>query len=192
MANWQLTEDAFNLFLSWLDHDRDAAGKKYEKIRRRLIVLFDSRGCSSSEELADQTINRFIRRLPAIKDSINDPIPYLLVIASNLYREHHEKQLLPLAENLSNIPDAANYESEIIERMHECLERCLQKLDAVNRTLVLDYYHEDKQAKINFRKDLARRWGLTANALRIKMHHLRTSLHKCLEECLESVASEMN
>lgn len=192
MANWQLTEDAFNLFLSWLDHDRDAAGKKYENIRRRLIVLFDSRGCSSSEELADQAINRFIRRLPAVSDSINDPIPYLLVIASNLYLEYREKQLLPMPENLSDIPGPANDESEITERMHECLERCLQRLEAVNRTLVLDYYQKDKQAKIDFRKDLARRWGLTANALRIKMHNLRTSLHKCLEECLESVASEMN
>ena len=192
MVNWQLTEDALNLFLSFLDHDRDAAGKKYENIRRRLLVLFESRGCSSSEELADQTINRFIRRLPAISDSINDPIPYLLVIASNLYLEHREKQTLPLPENLSEIPGPANDESETTERIHDCLERCLEKLEAVNRNLVLDYYRKDKQAKIDFRKDLARRWGLTANALRIKMHSLRASLHKCLEECLESAASEMN
>ena len=190
MAKWQLTEDAFNLFLSWLDQDRDVAGKKYESIRRRLVVLFDSRGCSISEELADQTLNRFIRRLPAVCDSLSDPIPYLLVIASNLHLEYREKLLLPLPENLSDIPAAANDETK--ERMHDCLESCLQKLEAGNRALVLDYYQENKQAKIDFRKDLAKRWGLTTNALRIKMHKLRVSLHKCLEVCLESVASEMN
>lgn len=36
MTDWELTEESFNLFLSWLSKDRDVAGKKHEDIRRRL------------------------------------------------------------------------------------------------------------------------------------------------------------
>ena len=44
MKNWELTGEAFDLFLSWLDADRDQAAFKYEALRRRLIVFFDCRG----------------------------------------------------------------------------------------------------------------------------------------------------
>jgi DNA-directed RNA polymerase specialized sigma24 family protein len=189
MTEWQLTEEAFNLFLSWLDNDQETAGKKYEGIRHRLIVMFDSRGCAQSEDLADETINRFIRRLPAIIDSIKDPIPYLHVVASNLYLEYIQKQSLPLPENHSEKTLSADDDNT--ERVHECLDKCLSKLESKDRALVLDYYQKDKQAKIDFRKELARRWGLTANALRIKVHNIRTALHKCINDCLEPVAAEM-
>ena len=43
MNDWDLTEESFDLFLSWLDPDRDLAGKRYESIRRRLIIMLDRR-----------------------------------------------------------------------------------------------------------------------------------------------------
>lgn len=192
MGDWELTEETFNIFLSWLDPDRESAGRKFEAIRRRLLVVFDSRGCPHSEELVDETFLRFIRRLPAMLETFtgNDPIPYLLVTAHRLHLDYIEKQFLPLPVNLSDeLPAGA--ESVEAERLDACLEDCLGKLEPGDRTLALDYYRKDKQAKIEFRKEMARRLGMTTNTLRIKVHHLRNTLRECLEECLKLGLSEM-
>ncbi len=188
----ELTEVSFNLFLSWLDPDRDLAGKKYEDMRRRLLVVFDGRGCLRSEELVDETFKRFIRRLPAMVESFTgDPIPYLLVTAHHLHLEYIEKQFLPLPENISETlatDDDASMEAETLDG---CLERCLERLEPTDRALMLDYYRREKQAKIDFRKELARHLGLSVNALRIKIHHLRITLRACMDECLERELPEM-
>lgn len=192
MGNWELTEESFNLFLSWLDPDRDSAGKKFEDMRRRLIVVFDGRGCLRSDELVDETFKRFIHRLPAMLDTFKgDPIPYLLVTAHHLHLEYIEKQPLSLPENLSDMlatDDEASIQAELFDA---CLEECLGKLDKKDRELALDYYRMDKQAKIDYRKELAHRLGLTVNALRIKVHHLRTTLRGCIDQCLELEIREM-
>ena len=49
---------------------------------------------------------------------------------------------------------------------------------------MLDYYRWEKGKKIEAHKSLALRLGISANALRIKVHHLRNRLHACIEECL--------
>lgn len=192
MGDWELTEESFNLFLSWLDPDRDSAGKKFEDIRRRLLVVFDSRGCVRSEELADEALKRFIRRLPAMLDTFTgDPVPYLLVTAHRLHLDYIEKQCLPLPEDVSDVraaDDDTNAEAEIYDA---CLEDCLGKLSPADRKLALDYYREDKQAKIDFRRELARRLRISTNALRIKVYHLRATLRACLDECLEPELSEI-
>ena len=45
---------AFDRLLVWLDPDRDAAGRKYEAIRARLIKVLSYRGCREAEEIADE------------------------------------------------------------------------------------------------------------------------------------------
>jgi DNA-directed RNA polymerase specialized sigma24 family protein len=192
MTNWELTEESFNLFLTWLDPDRDSAGKKFEGIRRRLIAVFDGRGCLRSDELADEAIRRFIRRLPQMVDTFTgDPIPYLLVTAHHLHLEYIEKQPLSLPENLSETLAADEDEGGQAELFDACLEQCLEKLEPKDHELALDYYRMDKQAKIDYRKELARRLGLTANALRIKVHHLRLTLRACIDQCLANEVREM-
>jgi DNA-directed RNA polymerase specialized sigma24 family protein len=192
MGDWELTEESFNFFLSWLDPDRDSAGKKFEDIRRRLLAVFGARGYPRSDELADETLKRFIRRLPAMLDSFTgDPLPYLLVIAHRLHLEDADKQFLPLPENLPDglaTDDDASMQAEVFDA---CLEECLGRLGPKDRALVLDYYRKDKQAKIDFRKELARCLGLSTNALRIRIHHLRTTLRECLDECLQTRPLEM-
>ena len=185
MRNWELTKETFELFLSWLDTDREAAGKKYEDIRRRLIVLFSLRGCALSEDLADETINRFMRRLPAIVDSYEgDPIPYLYTIARRLHAEYSEKQPLPLPDDLPELR-LPNEESEALEaRAEGCLEQCLKKLEPKSRELVVAYYQHERQDKIDFRKELAERMGIAVNALRIRVHRIRTTLHECINDCM--------
>jgi len=193
MADWELTEESFNLFLSWLDPDRDSAGKKFLDIRRRLLAVSEARGYLRPDELVDETFKRFIRRLPEMLDSfIGDPLPYLIVTAHHVHLEYNRKQFLPLPENVPAGLVADDDATMQEEQCDACLEECLGKLDPQDRALALDYYRKEKQAKINFRKELARRLGLSANALRIKMHHLRITLRKCLDECLKLDMPEMD
>jgi DNA-directed RNA polymerase specialized sigma24 family protein len=149
--------------------------------------MFDGRGCTRSEELADKALNSFIRRLPALLDSYADdhnPIAYLYTVARRLYVEYVEKQPAPLPDDFeqSRPAEAAPDESE--EHLYECLEECIGRLDPQCREMVLDYYEGEKQAKIDFRKRLALRRGIALNALRIKVHRIRRTLEECLDNCL--------
>src|SRR5215510_15626224 len=179
MKDWELTEESFNFFLSWLSTDRDAAGKKYEDIRRRLIVMLHARGCARAEDAADEAINRFIRQLPEIGEHYEgDPVPYLCVIARRVHLELIRKEPDALPDDFDKfVPE--DEETNEQELVHGCLERCLDEIDANSRELLLDYYKEDKQAKINFRKKLAATMGMAAGALRLKLHRLRGRLECC-------------
>jgi hypothetical protein len=66
---WALTPESFDRLLSWLHHDREQAGLKYEEIHAALIRRFRQLGCSDPEELANLTIDRVAEKLPKIIDT---------------------------------------------------------------------------------------------------------------------------
>jgi DNA-directed RNA polymerase specialized sigma24 family protein len=177
-TRWDITQDAFDHFLTWLDPDREQAGKKYEDIRRRLIKIFACRGCSASEDLADETINRVIRKSQELADSyIGDPALYFCGVARNVHLEYVKKNpVFP--------PVPAPDPPEQKELEYGCLEQCMNGLTAENRELILEYYKDERQAKIVHRRELAERLGVALNALRIRAHRIRTDLQKCVEGCL--------
>jgi DNA-directed RNA polymerase specialized sigma24 family protein len=76
-------------------------------------------------------------------------------------------------------------DSDDLEKQYECLERCMLKLTPDNRELVLQYYQDEKRAKIDHRKRLAERLGLAINALRIRAYRARAALQECVYECLQ-------
>jgi len=175
---WQINQAAFDRFLSWLDADRECAGAKYEEIRRRLIKIFTCRGCSASDELADETINRVIRKIQQLADSYTgDPARYFYGVAKNVLLEQSKKTrpLLPLP-----VQDSPEH----TEQEYKCLETCMNSLTQENRTLVLEYYREEKRAKIAHRKELAERFGIAVTALRLRAHRIRASLQICVENCV--------
>src|SRR5689334_8976445 len=59
----EIDQTKFEKLLVWLNADRDKAGQKYESIRQRLIYIFRQRGCSTPEDLADETIDRVIQKI---------------------------------------------------------------------------------------------------------------------------------
>jgi DNA-directed RNA polymerase specialized sigma24 family protein len=71
------------------------------------------------------------------------------------------------------------------EREYECLERCMERLPQDSRELVLEYYRDEKRAKIDRRKELAERLGIAPNALRIRAHRIRVALQRCVLDCLD-------
>ena len=70
-----------------------------------------------------------------------------------------------------------------VEQHYACLEKCLTQLTDPNRELVLEYYQQEKRAKIDHRAELAKRLGIAANALRIRAHRIRQVLEKCVLQC---------
>ena len=175
-----VTQESFDSLLAWLDTDRDRAAGKYELIRRRLIKLFTCRGRHDAEELADETINRVTLKAPEVaRDYVGDPSLYFYGVAQKVLLESlRKKPPLPAAQRPT--PD----EAEETVREHACLDRCMGELTPPNRELLLEYYQNDKRAKIDHRKELAARLGIAQNALRIRVHRIRATVQECVLACL--------
>ena len=176
-----VTQAAFDSLLAWLDPDRERAAGKYEQIRRRLIKLFSCRGRQDADELADETINRVTLKAPEVsKEYVGDPALYFYGVAQKVFLESlRRKQPCPLPPSHPS-PE----QSEETEREYECLERCMESLAPASRELVLDYYRDDRRAKIDHRKELAARLGIAQNALRIRVHRIRATLQECVGGCV--------
>lgn len=189
---WVLTQEAFDKLLDWLDPNREQAGKRYETIRSRLIKIFTCGGCNEAEDLADETINRVTSKVQEMAESyIGDPALYFYGVANMVHREYLRRKPDPVTLPPKGIPMVLPTEdiSDEIEQEYECLEECIQRLLPDERELVLQYYREDKRAKIDYRKELAQRLGIGLNALRIRAHRIRATLQQCVQGCLEQKAA---
>jgi DNA-directed RNA polymerase specialized sigma24 family protein len=186
---WVLGREAFEKLLSTLDSDRDRAAEKYETIRRQLVRVFRWRGCSESEALADETIDRVSRKLDEGEEiRASDPAVYFYGVARNVLKEfwteqRKEQTLERLAAPATQFPGAARDlgEQEIDERL-ECLDRCLARLSRENRELITVYYRSEKSGKIAERVALAKSLDLSPGALRIRAHRIRRQLEECVNE----------
>jgi RNA polymerase sigma factor (sigma-70 family) len=183
-----LTQESFDLLLSWLDPSRESAGKKYEDIRSRLIKIFLRRGCPVSEELADETIDRVVRKVHILAgDYDGDPALYFYGVAQKVFLEYAKKKPpVELTENPAPKSQGLSPTAEI-ERKHQCLDQCVEALDAESRELILGYYQGEKSAKIDYRKELAARFGIAVNTLRMRAHRIKAELQRCVSNCLRQL-----
>jgi DNA-directed RNA polymerase specialized sigma24 family protein len=184
---WALTQEAFDGLLGWLDREPEAAGIKYEQIRRRLIKLFTCRGCVEADDLADETINRVTAKVAEIVAKYSgDPALYFYGVAQKVHLEYlRRKQPIQVAD-LGRAGHATTLRiDDDLQQEYECLERCMEQLPDANRRLVLEYYQEEKAAKIDHRKGLATELGIGLNALRIRAHRIRLQLQECVKSCLQ-------
>lgn len=195
---WNLTKDAFDRLLIWLDPDREQAGRKYEEIRIRLVRFFEWQGCPYPEDQTDQTINRVARRLgEGVKILSSNPFVYFSGVARNVLREywrHPERSALDVSVGQYAL-EAADKDAEerkmATERKLECLECCLQRLSSSHRKLITEYYREEKDAKIKTRKMMADREKIPLNALRIRCYRIKEGLEKCVTDCLKLAAGTL-
>lgn len=188
-----ITQEKFDELLAWLDPEREPAGNKYEDLRRSLIKIFTWRECDDAESLADETINRVANRVHELRQTYKgDPAFYFYGVANNLIKEYQRKMKLqvPLEEINAPAVSGAEEPDEDLDREYECLLRCLQRLDADNRQLIMDYYLKEKQEKIDYRKSLAQRLGITMNTLRMRTYRIRAVLEDCIAQCLKGSPSD--
>ena len=174
-----LRQEDFDQLLSWLDPNPDRAGTIYESIRWRLIAILASRGCLVPEELADETIDRVARRVADIQSVyVGDKAAYFLGVMNNVHHEFLKRPAL-----LAPPPSEADAGKEA---MHACLEECLRHLGPHSRSLIEQYYAENKRAKIDLRKRLAADLGIRISTLRLRALRVREKLQDCIERCLEA------
>lgn len=179
--------EVMQAFLLWLGEDETSGARKYEEIRRKLILLFRYRGCHIPEELADETIDRTARarRNPDFHYQ-GDPTAYFRGVARNVYLEWLRKESRFRTEPISeaNLELAAPADSpEKGDLLQACLERCLNTLPPEKKMLLIRYYRSDKRAKIDGRHLLAEEFGIGLNALRIQVFRLRSAMRRCVENC---------
>jgi DNA-directed RNA polymerase specialized sigma24 family protein len=179
-----LSEPAWNALLNRLGPDTDAAGAEYEVLRRQLSRYIEWRGCSDSEDQADMVLTRLARKLEMGEIVVNLHA-YALGIARCVFREHLARRApAPLdVATLATRPDDQR-EAEEPDDRHNCLERCLEKLAAESRAIVLRYYEGDGGSKITIRHAMARELGITDLALRLRVFRARETLEECVHRCL--------
>ena len=183
-----ITQEQFDSLLDWLDHDRDTAGRKYETIREGLLRIFAAKGFSDAEDLVDETINRVIIRLPDIKDTYEgDPARFFHGVARNIIRERLRRKLVPLDDE-SVLPDPPSEKPD--DDRHECLDLCLDVLQAQKRDLLLTYLEHEGREKIEHHKQMARELGITEGALRGRVHQIRSGVEQCVKQCVRRRENE--
>ena len=183
-SEWVLTQAAFDGFLATLDRDREKAGEKYEHIRLKLLKYFQWCGSDVPDIDADETINRVTRRIYE-GQKVYNITGYIYGVAKLVHTESLKQQnrRRPLDDVLFIEPSSMDAETEA-ENYQQCMERCLGRLSAEDREVITQYYRYKKMEKIDCRKRLAARLGISMNTLRVKMHRQRMNLESCVEKCV--------
>lgn len=188
--NWALTPRAFDRLLNWLNGGENSEGENYLEMRRRLIAYFDRKNCVAPDELTDETLNRVARRLEE-EGGIDSETPakYCYIVARFVFMEYlreTQKRVDALAEMRRQEPGHRSSGAEVSdgrETLLNCLDRCTSKLTSPNRDLIAEYYIGKERLKIENRRALAERLGITMNALSIRACRIRDKLEACVRQC---------
>ena len=175
--DWTIDEEDFERLLGFLAPDRDAAAERYVLIWRGLVRMFASRRCPDAEDLADETMFRVARKTRTLKKFEGDFALYIYRVGRFIYLEWLRRNR-PSPETPPPPPPPD-------EDALDCLDQCLARLDdGGEREIAVEYYRYEGRERINNRKRLAEKFGLSQNALRIRGHMLRAQLRECVEECV--------
>jgi RNA polymerase sigma factor (sigma-70 family) len=194
---WVITREAFDKMLAELHPDIERAGEQYEKIRRKLMKMFEWRGCVHAEECADETFNRVAQKIcDGTSIWTDDPYSYFHGVALNVLREYWRsaEQAAKTLEEMAQIQDRSVDPEDLLlheteqrkkERLLECLNRCLQKLPPESLHLITKYHQGEEATDKTRRKELAQSLGIPLNALRIRAFRIRAAIEECVKNCLE-------
>jgi DNA-directed RNA polymerase specialized sigma24 family protein len=182
--------------------DEEAAGMEYEKIRERLISHFSRKGSRTPIEMADETISRVAARLVSDKTIVQteaEPARFFFNTAHYIFLEHVKKmkreqpltsEIIDSHQARINPREAAARQREQLdwERRITCLDECKMQLPSGAWEMIIEYYQGETNEKIEIRKALAERLGLSPNALSIRAHRIRKQLEACLANCVKRIA----
>ena len=189
-----MTSTAFQRLLVWLDDGSDSEGGKYLEMRNLLVSYFDRKNCLSPDDLADETLNRVARRIEEEEGSIVSEVPakYCYITAKFVFLEYlrgTEKaeisiDELPVKEAARRFAEIYDEEERNLkEKMLACLEKCVGELNAEKRDLIVSFYHGAERVKIENRRALAKKLGISSNALNIRACRIRDRLEICVGKC---------
>lgn len=183
-----LTKEDFDNLLGWLSADREEAGKKYEEIRNGLVRFFRIRSCADPLALADDTLNRVADKIPKEKtDREKIPLKYIYGFAVNVYHEYDRltvKREIQLDLNLPLIKLVSQDFPDTERNDLSCLEKCLAEMPPHESAMMLKYYSEESSARFDLRKQMAESMNIKTTTLHTKVHRIKNSLRKCVDNCM--------
>jgi len=68
-------------------------------------------------------------------------------------------------------------------------DKCMDGLSIENRTFILSYYDESGRAKIDKRKSLTEKLGISRNAVTLRAFQIRKKLENCIKSHLRNKAA---
>lgn len=182
------SEASLRRLLAWLDGGVDSGGDRYEEMRRRLTAYFDRKNCHAPDDLADETLNRVARRLEE-EGTIGEgpPARYCYIVAKFVFLEftRESKRGAAHLDVYARTADPAGHPSADVDGVRReirlsHLDACLHRLPPADRDLILEYYGPGGEPAAPRRQALAKRLGLTANALAIRACRIRETLARCV------------
>lgn len=179
--------DAWRVF----DGDRQRVIEQFRSLQGKLTLFFEVRHCIDPEELADETIERVIRKL-CEGAKVSDLMSYSYGVAKNIFYEYlrrekakhkysDEQRYRSEAETEDDAHEAAQQ-----ERRLQCLEECTKRLKEEARWMLFEYYRYKGQRKLEHRRKMAEKLNITREALTLRIFHLKRKLRKCIDDCLEN------
>jgi DNA-directed RNA polymerase specialized sigma24 family protein len=185
---FHLGQSEFDALLDMLSDDREEAGEVYERIRSGLLRFFRYHGCTDVPDLVDETFNRVAPRTHKFNPSLNHkPEQFFYGFAALIAKEHKRKMArqVPLdghePEAGSGLDDSFFKESEV-----DCLQSCMERLNADDRELIAEYHSLDGYARIELRQRMCKRLKCTSTALYARVSRIRARLNGCIENCMEN------
>ena len=111
------------------------------------------------------------------------PYRYFCGVAHMVFKEvlrdrRRERKL----QDPASWPPPPDSEDEHDDPRMEPLQTCLGRLPDEQRALLLDYHQGDGRERIENRRRIARRLDVPLNALRIRVHRIRTKLEERVQE----------
>lgn len=191
-SRWKASEDSFARFLAWLDHGDGTNGEEYLALRKRLVAYFERKGCDVPDDLADETLERVNRRLDESGEiEIETPAKFCYITAKFVFLEYlrsgRRREDVVDPADLGKFAYASNEEDDRKEILSVCLDRCLAELGVEDRAMIMGYYAGERRAKIDNRRSMAAKFGLSSNALAIRACRIRERLESCIRSCSQEV-----
>jgi DNA-directed RNA polymerase specialized sigma24 family protein len=154
--------------------------ENYRDLRAMLVNYLGRSGSKNAEELADETVMRVLEKRKAGR-KIRNIRAYTLGVAHHVYLEStREPRTVTLSDDV-----LSHAVSSHAETLDDCLTLCMSRLPPSERMIVTVYHSGSGKQLVKDRRKLARKLGLSMDALRIRAHRIRKDLEACIGECLE-------
>jgi len=193
----ELSQRGFTRLLEWLDGGVDSNGQTYLEMRRRLTSYFVRRGRPFADDLADETLSRVSKTLEQDGTITVTPqarfcyVTARFVLLEDIRREQRQQRRDQSTRATRAGTEAWNgRQAELLqaessatrERQLERLDRCLQLLTPGQRDLIVEYYRDTGHEKIARRRNMAKRLGISMNALCVRASRIRAALESRMRD----------
>jgi RNA polymerase sigma factor (sigma-70 family) len=149
------------------------SAERYLRLRKRLVIYFEGRGCWNAEDLADESLMRLV---PAVSKPGFDGNAEALAfgIARNVLYEWRRKEgvFSPLGDVEPASPRACPISADEAAAV---AAKAIAQIKSQDRELLEQYFIDRLTAD-----EMAARWNLSPAGIRTRIHRLRGRLQRIL------------